>query len=123
MFLVSAGLAAAAVLRGRWLAAPLIGLAARCALDTQAWDYYAVGPVLFALLWDMTQGHRFPRWAVAALVLEYASVPLGHGFVSGMCRTFFFVLVTVAFVIRRRQDHQPVTEVSQATRARGLVSA
>jgi hypothetical protein len=73
-FLISFALAAVAVSRGRWLAAPLVGLLGRVLLDAQVWPYYGVGPVLMALLLDITARRRLPVLAALVTVAEYSYV-------------------------------------------------
>ncbi|MGN6472245.1 MAG: hypothetical protein ACTHK4_01175 [Mycobacteriales bacterium] len=62
-----------AVARGRWTLVPLIAFAVRINLDPAAIDYYAAGPVLGAMLWDLTKPrHGLPvRTVVAWFALLY----------------------------------------------------
>lgn len=71
MMVVGAGLCAWAVLRGRWLVAPAVAFGARMLLDQNFNGYYAVGPLVGAVLVDVSRRHRFPGWTVAVLVVEF----------------------------------------------------
>ena len=101
--LVAFGLAWLAVRRGRVLAAPLVGLAARVLLDAQAWPYYGVGPVLAALVWDMSHGRRIPRWALFVAAAEYANVVIGNETACAIIRVVMCAVVIWWFAIRRQQ--------------------
>jgi hypothetical protein len=61
------------VWRGRWTAAPLAGIAMRVALDPFTWAYYGLGPILTALIWDITRPgrRRLPVWTMWTLVVEF----------------------------------------------------
>lgn len=59
------------VLRGRWLAAPLAAFGGRLLFEPRYYLYYGVGPVLAALLWDLTRERRFPVWTVAVLSVHF----------------------------------------------------
>jgi hypothetical protein len=93
-------LAAGAVLRGRWLAAPLVALAARAALDPQVWLYYAAGPVLMAFVWEAVRGHRFPRWTCLAIACLCAPVVLDAPRAEASLRLLLALVVTGWFVVR-----------------------
>lgn len=97
-------LAALAVRRGRWLAAPLVGLVGRIALDPQVWSYYGVGPVLMALLWDLSTGRRLPRWTALVVAAEYAYVLVDDTTVQGVLRLLMTVAVVGWFVVRPPQE-------------------
>jgi hypothetical protein len=59
-----------AVLRGRWAAVPVVGIATRIALDPQRFLYYSAGLVLAALAWDLLRTRRpFPVSTLATFVL------------------------------------------------------
>jgi hypothetical protein len=65
--LVGFGLAAVAVLRGRWPAVLLICTAVRVALDPNTYPYYDAGLVTGALIWDVLGSRRaVPVWTLAA---------------------------------------------------------
>lgn len=66
-----------AVLRGRWVALPLAGIAVRVALDSQIFLYYGTGLVLAALGWD--------------LLRERATLPIGT--------LFAFVFLNDAYIL------------------------
>lgn len=59
-----------AVLRGRWGAVLLVGVATRIGLDPQVFLYYSAGLVLAALAWDFMRSRRpLPVWTLATVVL------------------------------------------------------
>jgi hypothetical protein len=62
-----------AVARGRWILVPLLAFAVRINIDPAAVDYYAAGPVLGALAWDLVEPTRLPpaRTIIAWLTLLY----------------------------------------------------
>ncbi len=61
-----------AVSRGRWLAAPLVGVAVRVALDPYSFSYYGMGPMAAALMWDLqSTRRRWPMWTTATVAVEY----------------------------------------------------
>lgn len=63
------GLAAFAVMRGRWGAALLLAVGARLALDPSPIGYYAAALVFAALVWDLLGSRRpFPIWGLATFV-------------------------------------------------------
>lgn len=69
---VSLLLAAVAVRQGRWLAVPLVVVAARLGLDPFSWPYYYAGLAAAALVWDLTGSmRRVPVWTLAVLLVHY----------------------------------------------------
>ena len=66
---LGAGLAAVGyvTLRGRWRDALLVGSAVRILLDPFSFSYYVFGPMLGALLVDVTERKRLPRWTLGTL--------------------------------------------------------
>jgi hypothetical protein len=83
------GIAAGALIARRgeraWLAAPLAALAVRVITDPYSFSYYGLGPVLFAILWDLTRpgSRRRPTFASATLFVEYGMLWLAHRSWSG----------------------------------------
>jgi hypothetical protein len=74
-FIGGIGIGTYVATRGRsaWLAAPLAALAFRVLTDPFMWSYYGLGPVMFALLWDMTRPARWtklPVYSLGTLVVE-----------------------------------------------------
>lgn len=63
-------LAALTVLRGRWQAVPLVAFAARLLLEPRFYPYYGLGPLVAAVVWDVTR-RRFPMWTVAVVLVEF----------------------------------------------------
>jgi hypothetical protein len=103
-------LATLAVRRGRWLAAPLVGLAARVLLDSQTWAYYGVGPVLAALMWDVARGRRIPRWALLVAAGEYAHVVISNDTACALIRVAMCAVVIGWFAVRRGDAHSHARE-------------
>jgi len=89
-------LGALAVLRGRWAAVLLVGIAMRVALDPQVFLYYSAGLLLAALAWDLLQSpHPLPVWTLAGFVaLDVVYVEVG----SDTTRAVFRLTLTVAAV-------------------------
>jgi hypothetical protein len=98
---VASLLALMAVRRGRVWAAPLVGLCGRVLLDSQAWSYYGVGPVLAALVWDMSHGRRLPRWSLFVVAGEYAGYVLDNHVAIGVVRLVMCAVVIYWFALRR----------------------
>lgn len=68
--LLALALATGAVARDRTAGVLLVGIAARMALDGGTWNYYTVGFVLGALIWDLCGARtRLPWTTLAACVL------------------------------------------------------
>lgn len=69
---ISAGVLIARVGGRWWLAAPLAGIAVRVLTDPFTWGYYGMGPILFALLWDLTRptNRRLPTYTVLTALVE-----------------------------------------------------
>ena len=66
-------LAAITVLRGRWLAAPLVAFAGRLLLEPTWFIYYGALAIAGALLWDLRQTRRVPVWTLWTLAAEYGA--------------------------------------------------
>ena len=76
---VSTAAALVCAFSGRWALAPAMGLVLRVGLDPQALSYYALGPLLGALLLDAAIGSRWwPQWTLTVAGLMYAA-PLVAG--------------------------------------------
>jgi hypothetical protein len=69
---IAAGLCMARVGGRAWLAAPLAGLAIRVLTDPYTWAYYGMGPILFALVWDVCQPNprRIPLFTLATAAAQ-----------------------------------------------------
>jgi hypothetical protein len=112
------GFALLAVRRGRWLAAPLVGLATRVLLDSQAWGYYFVGPVIAALAWDIAQGRRIPRWAIVVAAAEYAGFVIHGNATQAAIRLVMCAVVIYWFAVRRSTPrHQQAVTPTDASAA------
>ena len=116
------GVVAASVvaLRGRWTAAPLVGIAVRVAFDPYAYGYYGLGPILAALLWDLTRPNetgqrRLPVWTAWTLVVEFGLHPFAPLSVDAVARLVWVVSVLGVFLLARRQGESPEGDVAIAT--------
>lgn len=69
---LAAGLLTARVGGRAWLAAPLAALATRVMTDPFSWGYYGMGPILFALVWDLARpgARRVPVYTLVTAVIE-----------------------------------------------------
>jgi hypothetical protein len=88
-FVAGIGVVAFVVLRRRWQDALLAGMAVRIILDPYSYSYYALAPLLGAMLVDLSRGSRIrvPRWTLTTLALVWVlprlttHIPLwGHTF-------------------------------------------
>ncbi|HVW79635.1 MAG TPA: hypothetical protein VHB69_01680 [Mycobacteriales bacterium] len=108
-------LGAAAVARGRWLLVPLVAFAVRVNLDPAAVDYYAAGPVLGALIWDLADPRRLaPARTIATwFALLYVPSDLlsagarGSAFHAVVVALRLAVLVTAAWGVVRAPTQGP----------------
>jgi hypothetical protein len=57
---------------GRWTAVLYLGLLFRVVTDPQAMAYYGVGPLVGALIWELSRGRRAPVLTIAVAVVEFA---------------------------------------------------
>lgn len=69
---LSAGVLMARVGGRAWLASPLAALAVRVLTDPFSWGYYGMGPILFALVWDLARpsARRVPMYTLVTAVIE-----------------------------------------------------
>jgi hypothetical protein len=111
-------LAGLAVRRGRWLAAPLVGLTVRVLLDAQAWGYYGAGPVLAALTWDVCQGRRVPRWALLVAAGEYSGFVVNSNKAEAAIRLVMCLVVVYWFALRRRTTGSPPEDAATTAGAK-----
>lgn len=107
------GVAAAAyvAMRGRWTAAPLVGIAVRVALDPYAYAYYGLGPVVAALLWDLTRPSRrgIPVWTLGTLLVEFGVRLVASSTVEAVFRLAWVISVLGVFLIAaRRRDSEAI---------------
>ncbi len=90
--------------RRPWTAAPLAALAVRVLTDPFSYTYYALGPLLFALLWDVTRpgARRAPMFtiATAAALLVVPLLDVG-GWIEGSVRLLWVVAVLIAIAVGR----------------------
>jgi hypothetical protein len=67
--LLALSLATSAVLRDRTAGVLLVGVAARMMFDGGTWNYYTVGFLVGALMWDVSRAGRRVPWATLAATL------------------------------------------------------
>jgi hypothetical protein len=117
--LVAAGWLA---LRGRWTAAPLAGIAVRVCFDPYAFGYYGIGPVLAALVWDLTGSRRtVPRWTIGTVLVLYAVPVVPSHFLAGVARLGWALTVLAALVggaVRQSRRAARPADESVSTAAR-----
>jgi hypothetical protein len=106
-FAVSFLLAAAVVKRGRWLAAPLVGLLGRVVLDVSVWSYYGIGPVLMAVLCDAVAGRRVPWTAVFVAIGEYSTYVVHNSTAEALIRIAVAGLVVAWYLRPRGRQPEP----------------
>jgi hypothetical protein len=109
-----AGAAAAAYVatRGRWAAAPLVGIAVRVALDPYSYGYYGLGPVLAALVWDLARpgNRRLPVWTAWTLLVEFGMRTFLSPGAQAVPRLLWVASVLGVFLFARRSASAPATE-------------
>jgi hypothetical protein len=119
----TAGLAVAGYVawRGRWAAAPLAGIAVRVALDPYAYGYYGLGPVLAAMIWDLsrrTEGRRYPVWTIWTLVVEFGLRLFLAPTTTAWFRLAWVISVIGVFVVARKvEEPAAVDEPAPSTPA------
>ncbi|MET7727788.1 hypothetical protein [Streptomyces mirabilis] len=97
-------LGAAAILRGRWVAVPLLGIGARLLLDPGVYDYYSAGFLLGTLLWE-TLGLRrpVPVWSLVSFGALYLAPRLTNDAqVLGDLRLWLVLGVTLSVLLAPR---------------------
>ena len=105
----AAGIAVASFVAagGRWVAAPLAGLAARVAFDPYAYPYYGLGPLVAAVIVDLSSGSRFPRWTALTMLVEFCIPMFGSPAVGAIDRATWCVIVLVWCTRNRRDGNRP----------------
>lgn len=77
--------------RGRWLAIPFMAFATRVVLDPQIWPYYGLGPLVGALVLDLSSRRRLPLWTATTAIVEFLVRWSWIG-ESGVVRIVWFVV-------------------------------
>ena len=86
-----------AILRGRWEAVLLVGIAVRVALDSQTFLYYGTGLIVAAFAWDLLRARRtYPLATLFAFVFLNDSYVV---FADPMIRASTRLILTVALVV------------------------
>ena len=101
-------LAALAVKRGRWLAAPMVGIAVRLAFDPATHYYYVIGLVLAVMAWELGRDARMVPWrSVIVLVVLEATSGSGPALPLGIVRLGLLALVAaVGLLATERSDSE-----------------
>ena len=98
------GCASYVAARGRWLAAPLAGIAVRVLLDPYAYGYYGLGPVLAGFAVDLSGTRRhLPLWSSLALGVEFGVPWLAPPNVAAAARLAWSLGVLVVLLRRCQQ--------------------
>jgi hypothetical protein len=97
-------LGAAAILRGRWVAVPLLGIGARLLLDPGVYDYYSAGFLLGALVWEALGLRRpVPVWSLVSFGALYLAPRLTNDAqVLGDLRLWLVLAVTLSVLLAPR---------------------
>jgi hypothetical protein len=111
--LLGGSLSALAVVRGRWLMAPLAAFAARILLEPKYLLYYGIGPVAAALLCDVVAGRRVPAWGLATVAVEYGAqlwLPPRAGALAQLALGLAIIASLFGNVSRARSNSSAPTE-------------
>ncbi|MGW5475125.1 hypothetical protein [Streptomyces sp. NPDC004008] len=97
-------LGAAAILRGRWVAVPLLGIGARLLLDPGVYDYYSAGFLLGTLFWEALGLRRpVPVWSLVSFGALYLAPRLTNDAqVLGDLRLWLILAVTLSVLLAPR---------------------
>ncbi|MEU1629603.1 hypothetical protein ABZ746_30730 [Streptomyces sp. NPDC020096] len=97
-------LGAAAILRGRWVAVPLLGIGARLLLDPGVYDYYSAGFLLGTLCWEALGLRRpVPVWSLVSFGALYLAPRLTNDAqVLGDLRLWLVLAVTLSVLLAPR---------------------
>lgn len=122
---LGASVVALVCVRGNWTFAPLAAFAVRLAVEPKYLLYYGVGPVVAALLVDMTSGRRIPAWTLGTAAVEYGAqqyLPSRVGAVSQLVLVLAIVVGALDVGPGRRPRTVTPTDTPRPTRAGDLVS-
>lgn len=101
--------------RGQWTGVLAVGLATRVALDPAAFSYYDIGPVLGALVWDLTRTRSGIPWASG---LTMAGLSLATTVTSpatvGLLRLATCTALILAVLFSRRSTSQVDADLDRA---------
>lgn len=98
-----AALAAVAVRRGNWTGVLLVGLAVRVALDPNPMFYYGIGPVLGALVWDLTRSRSGIPWFTALTMAVFSLLPnVGDPLATGVIRVVVCAALALSVLLVRQ---------------------
>ena len=88
--------------RGHWTGVLLVGMATRVALDPNPMFYYAVGPVLGALVWDLTRTTTGIPWTAGCAMAAFSLTPFtSTSQAQGVLRLVVCAGLVLAVLLRR----------------------
>jgi hypothetical protein len=104
-------IASVVVRRGRWEALPIAALGLRVVTDPQSWAYYGLGPLMGAMLLDVTAARRVPVWTTMTAVVEFGVRAYLPGW-TGPVQLVWFAAVLIAVLRNGRavNDERSPTE-------------
>jgi hypothetical protein len=100
-------------MRGKWTAAPLVGIAVRVGFDPFAYAYYGLGPVLAALVWDLTRPtttRRLPVWTAWTLFIEFGMRLFASPTLCAVGRLIWVISVVAMLFFARKVTQEPESE-------------
>ncbi|MEZ0069463.1 hypothetical protein ABIA32_005507 [Streptacidiphilus sp. MAP12-20] len=99
--LLGCALGAAAILRRRWTAVPLLGVGARILLDPGVYDYYSAGFLLGTLCWELLGLRRpVPAWSLVSFGALYLAPRLtSDAQLLGDLRLWLVLAVTLSVLL------------------------
>jgi hypothetical protein len=124
-FVFGATAAGYVALRGRWTAAPLVGIAVRVALDPYSYAYYGLGPVLAALVWDLTRptSRRLPVWTTWTLFIEFGMRLFAPPTACGIGRLVWVLSVLAALLLAHRRTTESPAEPAVTVQQPAVLAA
>jgi hypothetical protein len=91
------------VRRGNWTGVLLVGLAVRVALDPNPMFYYGIGPVLGALVWDLTRSRSGIPWFTALTMAVFSLLPsVGDPLATGVIRVVVCAALALSVLLVRQ---------------------
>jgi len=100
--------------RGHWTGVLLVGLANRVALDPNPMFYYGVGPVLGALVWDLTRTKTGIPWTTGFTMAAFSLTPFAGGpDTIGALRLAICASLILYVLLRRAPRPLPIQEIPE----------
>jgi hypothetical protein len=103
-FILGIGVGCLVATRRSWTSAPLAALAARVLTDPFSYAYYGLGPMLFAFVYDLTDGpsKRFPVVTSITVLIEFVLPPLQPGSTVIAVLKLVWGLGVIALIVLRK---------------------